>query len=240
MRLAKAVVVGVVLLIAISIPYQVLNGRMSKINTTSTSRFVSDLYSYLHLESLGLNYDVFKTTLEGQQKLLFSNKLNSSGIVSIVDLSQPSNKKRLYIIDLENRKILFNTYVSHGKNSGDLFATHFSNIPNSLESSLGFYVTGAVYSGKHGVSMRLVGQEPGFNDQALDRAIVLHGAEYVSEDFIKNTGRLGRSFGCPAVASELATPIINTIQNGSCLFVYYPDPSYLKTSVLASGFSKDL
>jgi hypothetical protein len=210
---------------------------MSLINSNATSRFVENLYTQLHLEETGLDYKVFNTAMTGHQKLLHDNKIAASNIITIVDLSQPSTNKRLYILDLETQKILFHTYVSHGKNSGELYATNFSNIPSSLQSSLGFYVTGDVYNGKHGMSLKLLGQEPGFNDEALDRAIVVHGADYVSEDFIKNTGRLGRSFGCPAVASELATPIINTIQNGSCLFVYYPDPTYLKTSLLASNVS---
>jgi len=235
MKRLKGLIVVVVLLISVSIPYQVINGKMSFITSHGASSFAEDLYNQLNLEKTGLDYKVFSTAMSGHQKLVYDNKISASNIITIVDLSQPSTNKRLYIIDLAAQKLLFHTYVSHGKNSGELYATNFSNIPSSLQSSLGFYVTGDVYNGKHGLSLKLLGQEPGFNDEALDRAIVVHGANYVSEDFIKNTGRLGRSFGCPAVASELATPIINTIQNGSCLFVYYPDPTYFKKSLLASS-----
>ncbi|MBL0339766.1 MAG: murein L,D-transpeptidase catalytic domain family protein [Bacteroidetes bacterium] len=234
MKRSKGLVVLIIMMLSVSIPFQVINGKMSFISSNSTSRFINDLYADLQLDALGLDVAIFKTALEGHQKLDHENKLSASNLVTIVDLSQPSTNKRMYIVDLKSRKLLFNTYVAHGKNSGDLYATHFSNIPSSLQSSLGFYVTGNVYNGKHGLSLQLLGQEPGFNDEALDRAIVLHGADYVSESFIKNTGRLGRSFGCPAVASELATPIINTIHDGSCLFVYFPDPIYFKKSILAS------
>lgn len=230
MKWLKGLIVLAVLLVSVSIPYQVINGKISLINSKATSRFVENLYTQLHLDETGLDYKVFNTAMKGHQKLLHENKIAASNIISIVDLSQPSTNKRLYILDLETQEVLFHTYVSHGKNSGELYATNFSNIPSSLQSSLGFYVTGNVYNGKHGLSLKLLGQEPGFNDEALDRAIVVHGADYVSEEFIKNTGRLGRSFGCPAVSTELAAPIINTIQKGSCLFVYYPDPIYLRSS----------
>ncbi len=236
MRL-KGLIGVLVLLIAVCIPFHVINGKMLFITTPGDSHLVEDLFNLLHLEEAGLDFKVFNTAMMGHQKLVHDNKISASNIITIVDLSQPSTNKRLYIIDLATQKILFHTYVSHGKNSGELYATNFSNTPSSLQSSLGFYVTGTVYNGKHGLSLKLFGQEPGFNDEALHRAIVLHGADYVSEAFIKNTGRLGRSFGCPAVASELATPIINTIQNGSCLFVYHPDPTYLKKSLLASRTS---
>lgn len=237
MNRIKGLIVLVVLFISVSIPYQVINGKMSFISSHNASRFVEDLYNQLHLEETGLDYKVFNTAMTGHQKLLHENKIAASNIITIVDLSQPSTNKRLYILDLATQTMLFHTYVSHGKNSGELYATTFSNAHSSYQSSLGFYVTGDVYNGKHGLSLKLIGQEPGFNDEALDRAIVVHGAEYVSEEFIKNTGRLGRSFGCPAVGTELATPIINTIQNGSCLFVYYPDPTYLKKSLLASNLN---
>lgn len=216
-------------------PFQILNGKFRLPQYNKETAFAQSVYSELQLDSKGLEFEIFETALKGHQKLLQNHKLGVSDIITIADLSQPSVKKRLYIIDVKHRQLLFNTYVSHGKNSGELFAKHFSNVPSSLQSSLGFYVTGTSYTGKHGISMVLHGQEPGFNDKAEGRAIVLHGADYVSEKFINTTGRLGRSFGCPAVASELAAPIINTIQDGTCLFVYSPDPDYLKKSALASN-----
>ncbi len=220
------------LVLIIGIPLHVLNGARRLLPAFDIPKDVCALYSELSLESLGLPGEVFGAALAGHRKLQSENKLSDHSLLTIADLSQSSVKKRLYVIDLEQRKVLFNTYVSHGKNSGNLYANHFSNTPSSLQSSLGFYVTGDVYTGKHGISLRLEGQEPGFNDHAADRAIVIHGADYVSEQFIRQTGRLGRSFGCPAVASELAVPIINTIRDGSCLFVYSPDPDYLKKSRL--------
>jgi hypothetical protein len=238
MKLIRYSLVVLFLVLSVTIPFQILNGKMRVPALNRELSFAESVYNELDLESKGLDYKIFETAINGHQKLLHNHKLGTSGIITIADLSQSSIKKRLYIIDLEHGKLLFNTYVAHGKNSGELFATHFSNIPSSLQSSLGFYVTGIIYNGKHGVSLQLNGQEPGFNDQALDRAIVVHGADYVSENFINNTGRLGRSFGCPAVASELAEPIIKTIKGGSCLFVYSPDPVYLKNSLLASNLTK--
>jgi L,D-transpeptidase catalytic domain len=236
MTLIRRLLVVLFLILSVTIPVQILNGKIRITVSNNETAFIETVYRELDLESSGLDYEIFETALKGHQKLLHENKLGTSDIVSIADLSQSSVKKRLYIIDLKHRKLLFNTYVSHGKNSGELYATQFSNTPSSLQSSLGFYVTGSVYTGKHGMSLKLHGQEPGFNDQALDRAIVVHGADYVSEEFINNTGRLGRSFGCPAVASELVEPIISTIQDGSCLFVYSPDPVYLQRSLLAAKF----
>lgn len=232
MKLLKGVLVLIFIGTIISIPLQVMNGRHRLIPGFNEGSFSADLYHELNLEQLGLQKNIFQAALQGHRKLQHQSKLCTPNVVTIADMSQSSIRKRLYVIDLEGRKILFHTYVSHGKNSGELYATRFSNTPSSLQSSLGFYITGPVYNGKHGLSLQLFGQEPGFNDNAGDRAIVVHGADYVSEQFIRQTGRLGRSYGCPAVSSELAEPIINTIQDGSCLFVYSPDPAYLKNSPL--------
>src|SRR5688500_396435 len=172
MRVIRFVLVGLFFVSASILPFQVLNGKMRMPVSRVELSFTESIYNELQLEERGLDYFVLETALKGHQKLMLDNKLPASNIVTIVDLSQSSVSKRLYIIDLQSRELLFNTYVSHGKNSGEQFATRFSNIPSSLQSSLGFYVTGQVYNGKHGVSLKLHGQEPGFNDQALDRAIV--------------------------------------------------------------------
>lgn len=190
------------------------------------------IYNRLGLDKLGLNQRAFTTAITGWQKLKNVNAL-SSNIISIVDFTQSSNNKRLYIIDLEKGKLLFNTFVAHGRNTGEEFAAAFSNIPSSYQSSLGFYTTGSTYTGKHGLSLTLKGVERGFNDKAEERAIVMHGADYVSTEFIAQNGRLGRSFGCPAVSYELHQPVINTIKDGSCLFIYYPDKNYFASSALA-------
>lgn len=150
--------------------------------------------------------------------------------ITIVDMSQPSTHKRLYVVDLLAKKLLFNTYVAHGQNSGDLVPSKFSNTQSSFQSSLGFYQTLNTYMGKHGLSLQLKGLEKGFNDNVFNRNIVLHGADYVCEDMIRKTGRLGRSQGCPAVPYADSKAIIQAVKGGTCLFVYAPNPSYLSQS----------
>jgi hypothetical protein len=174
----------------------------------------------MQLECIGLKFDVFENALKGWEKLNF--KINSKPVFTIADLSQSSNLKRLYIIDVEKAIVLFNTYVAHGRNSGEEYAHSFSNESQSFKSSLGFYITGKPYQGKHGLSLLLKGIEKGINDKAEQRAIVMHGADYVSEAFINQSGRLGRSLGCPAISPQLTAPIIEQIKDGSCLFIYHP------------------
>ena len=192
----------------------------------------NSLYDELELSKIGLKQDVFDKALIGWNTVFKKQHLENPNLLSIADLSQSSNSKRLYVIDMANKKILFNTYVAHGRNSGLEFAHSFSNKPNSFQSSLGFYLTENTYQGKHGLSMRLSGIENGINDNAEQRGIVMHGAPYVRESFIKQTGRLGRSQGCPAIQQELCEPIINSIKGGSCLFIFYPDSNYLNRSTL--------
>ncbi|CCH55023.1 hypothetical protein BN8_04254 [Fibrisoma limi BUZ 3] len=204
-----------------------VSDRIVNVNKAAT---YLQVYDELNLGSSGLRKEIFDYALRGWQKMA-----SAKPIVSIVDLSQPSNKKRLYVIDLLNRKLLFQTYVSHGRNSGDLVASRFSNITSSFQSSLGFYQTLKTYNGKHGLSLQLKGLEKGFNDKAYDRNIVLHGADYVCEDFIRRTGRLGRSQGCPAVPYALSKSIIQAVKDGSCLFVYSPNAEYLKRSTYLSN-----
>lgn len=190
----------------------------------------ASLYEKLQLSGMGLKEDIFSKAIAGWKALSEKKHLENPGFLSIADLSQSSNLKRLYVIDVENKVVLFNTYVAHGRNSGEEFAHVFSNKPDSYQSSLGFYLTGKTYKGQHGLSMKLIGVEKGINDVAEQRGIVMHGAPYVSEDFSCQYGRLGRSQGCPAVPEELCEPIVNTIKDGSCLFMFYPDSSYFKKS----------
>lgn len=190
------------------------------------------MYNTLELHNRGLSYEVFTLALRGMKKLQDAGKITQKGIVSIADMSQSSNKKRLYIIDLDHLQVLFQTYVAHGRNSGEEFAESFSNQPSSYKSSLGFYTTLDTYYGDHGLSLRLKGEETGFNNNAFDRAIVMHGAEYVDADFIRENGRLGRSQGCPAIPAAECSAIVNILKNGSCLFLYYPDKNYLSGSLL--------
>jgi len=188
------------------------------------------LYETLNLADLGLSKDAFKYGLKGYEYLRSTGKIQNDKIISIADFSLPSRKKRLFVIDVKNNKVLFNTYVSHGRNSGREVAQEFSNEPESYKSSLGFYVTGSTYNGKHGYSMQLMGEEAGFNDNALSRAIVMHSAEYVSESVAKMQGYIGRSLGCPALSPEMYKPVIEKIKGGSCLFIYSPNKYYLAHS----------
>jgi hypothetical protein len=153
-----------------------------------------------------------------------------SHLLTVCDFSMSSNTKRLWVIDMNEKKVLFNSLVAHGKNTGEEFATNFSNTESSLQSSLGFYITDATYDGDNGYSLRLLGMDKGFNDAAYRRAIVMHGADYVSEEFAAMHKRIGRSWGCPAVPRDLTKPIINTIKGRNLLFIYYPDQNYLSKS----------
>jgi hypothetical protein len=187
-------------------------------------------YTECVLADYQLDYSVFKTSVSGYLKLASESKLGSNAPLAVVDFSLASTQKRLWIIDLYHKKVLFHTLVAHGRNSGENYAHSFSNKAESYQSSLGFYLTGQTYTGKHGLSLLLHGQEAGLNDKARERAIVMHGADYVSDDFIRKTGRLGRSLGCPAIPEHLKEKIINTLKNGACLYIYYPDKQYFSKS----------
>ena len=184
------------------------------------------LYETIEFNNAPPAYEVFHRALTGYYKLKNANVISTKEILTIIDFKRSANQKRLWVIDLKNKKVLFHTLTAHGRNSGDEHAQFFSNTRNSNQSSLGFFITGNTYTGKHGTSLKLHGIEPGINDNAEARAIVMHGAEYVSESHIKKYGRLGRSFGCPAVPVELHEELINVLANKTCLFIYYPDPIY--------------
>ena len=200
--------------------YSIASGGEKKDNTKN------DIYDSLHLADLGLSRIAFEEGIAGHDSLLATGDIQNVNILSIIDLSLPSSKKRLFVIDLKTRKLEFHTYVSHGKNSGKEMATQFSNKPRSRESSLGFYVTGSTYIGHHGYSLKLDGKEEGINDNALSRGIVMHSAAYVNERMVKKQGYIGRSEGCPAVPRILYKKIIEKIKNGSCLFFYSRDTFY--------------
>ncbi len=163
----------------------------------------------------------FKQALEGFYSLKEKGMIEKD-ILTLVDFSLSSKVKRLWVIDLTTNTILFNSLVAHGRNSGMEFANSFSNKNESLKSSLGLYLTGEVYNGKHGMSLKLDGQESGVNSNARSRSVVMHGADYVSESVVKMQNRLGRSLGCPAIPVELTDDIINTIKGKSAFFIYHP------------------
>src|SRR5690606_24474285 len=187
----------------------------------------STIYEEAQLEKEGLAFEVFEKAFIGYLNLQ-EDKRNNAGshILLIADFNQSSKKKRLWIVDLKNTHLVLNTWVSHGRGSGGEMATKFSNTNNSHQSSLGFYLTGEVYYGKHGRSLRLDGMDSGFNDNARQRAIVLHGASYVSQSAINSLNRLGLSHGCPAVPLELTDEIIDIIKNKTVLYIHADSPSY--------------
>ncbi len=192
----------------------------------------SSIYDSLKLNTIGLSRNAFDNALKGFNHLVSMGKLENDNILSIVDFSLPSGKKRLFVLDIKNFKVLFNTYVAHGRNSGKEFAKEFSNRPESNKSSLGFYITKGTYNGTHGFSLHLEGEEAGINDNAYSRAIVMHSADYVNEKVASRQGYIGRSLGCPALPQKVYKPIIEKIKNGSCLFLYSPDQDYLSHSRL--------
>jgi hypothetical protein len=201
---------------------------------TSVEAVASSLYDSLGLKKLGLTKEAMLYGFKGHQKMVEKGLVENADILTIIDFSQTSHKKRMYIIDVKNIKVLMNTYVAHGKNSGLQSANSFSNVHESLQSSLGFYVTKQTYTGKHGLSLRLDGKDRGFNDNAESRAVVVHGATYIGEHRL-GSAYMGRSFGCPAVPQEQADKVINTIKNGTTLFIYHPSQKYLNGSTILNG-----
>lgn len=191
---------------------------------------LGSLYDKLHLDSMDLSRQAYSYALQGLENLQEEGVVANDSVLTVIDFSLPSYKKRLFVIDLSSGELLFNTYVSHGRNSGTDMAKKFSNNYNSFQSSPGFYITGETYYGEHGYSLRLNGKEKGINDNALVRKIVMHSANYVSDNSIKLKGYLGRSLGCPAIPQAVHKPLINTIKEGSCLFIYSPDTNYLTRS----------
>jgi hypothetical protein len=187
---------------------------------------VNELYEQCGLASI-VDPEAFRNAMVGYINLSQEKPFANRSVITIVDFNKPSTEKRLYVIDLASKKLLFHTYAAHGKNTGDNMAEKFSNTMNSNQSSLGFYETAETYTGKQGFSLRLNGRESGINNNALNRGIVVHGANYVSESFIKANGRLGRSQGCPALPVELNEKVIDAIKGGSCLYINKKDSNYM-------------
>ncbi len=216
---------------SIVLPFTTVNTA----NNNVVSEEAATLYNTIGLDAYGLSQDAFAYAYRGYEYLLSKNKITRTEYLTICDFSQSSRQKRFYIIDLANNKIVTNTYVAHGRNSGAEYATHFSNKPESLESSLGFYITRGTYIGEHGLSLKIDGVDNGYNNNAMSRNIVIHGAAYVGEDRARSGMYMGRSWGCPAVSQKESATIITTIKNGTCLFIYHPDRSYLKGSKILNG-----
>ncbi|MEG0097350.1 MAG: murein L,D-transpeptidase catalytic domain family protein [Cetobacterium sp.] len=184
------------------------------------------LYKEMHLENK-LDYKVFENALTGYNRI----KGKKTSLLTIIDYTKPSTEERFYVLNLQNKNVMFNTHVTHGKNSGKVMAVNFSNTLNSYKSSLGFFITDSeAYTGSNGYSLRLKGLEPGINSNAFSRNIVVHGADYAKPDFIKGLGFLGRSLGCPAIPTEISKDVIDTIKNGTVLFIAGDDDKYFRKS----------
>lgn len=195
--------------------------------TSQLEKEIIGLYQTCELENK-LDFNIYRMAMVGLHHIDIPKK----GVISIIDYSLPSTEKRFYLIDLVDKKLLHNTYIAHGVNSGENMATVFSNVPESRISSIGFFVAAETYMGDNGYSLRIDGIEKGINHNARQRDIVIHKADYVSEDFIEQEGRLGRSWGCPALPNDVSHDIIDIIKEGTCIFVYGDDSSYLEKSNL--------
>lgn len=206
----------------------------AKVEKLTVDSKIESIYSTLNSNNFELpELKSFSEALKGFY-LLKEKGVVQKDILTLIDFSLSSNTKRLWVIDLSTNTILFHSLVAHGRNTGEEFASTFSNSNSSFKSSLGFYATGEIYQGKHGASLRLDGLERGVNDNARERAVVMHGADYVSESFIRNNKRLGRSLGCPAIPLELTDEIIEAIKGKSCLYIYHPSRSFAMEEKLIS------
>lgn len=227
-------------LVAFVLPVSVLRagGPVKARNSAKTAAFaaeVTTLYQEFDLQEAGLSKKAFEYALKGYYYLLERHWLNKTNVLSIVDMSQSSRSKRLYVLDLDQKKVLINTYVAHGRNSGGEFAQSFSNNPSSHKSSLGFYITQGTYYGNNGLSLRIRGMERGFNDRAGGRNVVVHGSQYVGPDFLEMNKFCGRSYGCPAVPADECETIIDLIKEGSVLFIYHPTKKYTSKSKILNS-----
>jgi len=228
LKLALFLLPGIMLFLSVPDNLKLSYKNNNILNEEVAENDYMQIYKQLHDSEL--NFEGMKLALTGYEEIKEEYSNLNKNLLTIIDYSRPSTSKRLYVIDLAKNAIVYKTYVAHGKNSGLNHAESFSNHIQSHKSSLGFYITGSTYYGKHGYSLRLSGLEEEINDNAWKRAIVMHSASYVGEDFIQMNGRLGRSHGCPAIPIENHQYLIDLIKNNTCLFVYYPDNSYLSDS----------
>lgn len=199
-------------------------------NPPEVSSWMDSLYTVIGLEQKGLDKTAWYIAYKGYQYMLHKKQLSKTNLLTICDYSKSSAQKRFYVIDMVKHQLLHYTWVAHGRNSGNEYATSFSNKTDSYKSSLGFMVTAETYTGGNGYSLRLDGKESGFNNNVRNRDVVIHGSQYVSHQRVTAGMMMGRSFGCPALPGENARRIIDCIKNGSCFFAWYPDSYYTKTS----------
>lgn len=222
---ARNVRAGLVICALAACPAVALNARAPK---AASGAFAASTWNQASLGAIDRR--VFDLALGAANCAVQSGAVPNPSTLTVIDYSKASAEKRLWVFDLHSHALLYEELVAHGKGSGDRFATAFSNNPQSHQSSLGLFETTDTYSGKNGYSLRLKGLDAGFNDKALERAIVMHGAPYVSEQVAKSLGRLGRSWGCPALRVAVAHEVIDTIKGNGLLFAYYPDQKWLASS----------
>ena len=241
MVLKSIVAVFLLLLLTSFLPFGILPEKQGVRRGEENTRVESKIDEmYQSLQEASLKSEAFRYALLGFISLNAEGLVKQDSLLSIIDYSLPSSAERLFIIDLKNKKMHCRSLVAHGRNSGEDRSTRFSNSPQSHKSSLGFYITGSTYRGAHGYSLLLNGIDTGYNDRARARAIVIHGAGYVSGDYIARYGRLGRSLGCPALPHKSNAGIIDLIKERTVLFGYYPDPDYLINSTILSTLDEPL
>lgn len=208
---------------------------LASLQGTDFHRHSENVYKSINFYDNQPDLDAFKHGMRGYIYLNKLGELQNDRYLTLIDYSLSSKERRLWVIDMIDRKMIFNELVAHGKYSGNEFARSFSNSYRSKKSCLGFLVTGDIYNGKHRLSLKLHGLERGFNHNAFGRGIVMHGASYVDEQFVEKEDRIGRSFGCPAVNKEVNQDLVELIHGGSCVFFYYPDERYLKQSTIINN-----
>ena len=200
------------------------------VNSSSTEQAFKSVYQRFDFKGTPLSFEAFTNAYTGYLNLKQAGMLTDEATLSVADFTRSSNQKRFWVLDMKQHKVLFYSLVAHGQGTGEEYAQAFSNIPESHQSSLGFYITGSIYQGQHGTSLKLRGVDGVFNSNAEERAIVIHGADYVSDEFARANQRLGRSFGCPALPNDLAPKVIDKIHDGHCLFIYAKQSGYLASS----------
>jgi L,D-transpeptidase catalytic domain len=233
----KSVIILSAILLVISTSFSNKNGveeTPEKEPTFSFNQYAVQLYECVNDAEININ--AFNIALKGYYKLLSENEICNKKYLTIVDMSKSSNADRFYVVDMEKQQLVYKSLVAHGRNTGEEFASSFSNEQSSYQTSLGFYITAETYDGKRGFSMKLDGLEYS-NNNARDRGVIIHGADYVSEKFITENGRLGRSLGCPSLPMDSFTEVVEMLKEGSCVFVYYPQKYYLSKSKLVNSNS---
>lgn len=216
------------LLLILIIPFQLFACQIDSARMSNYARLAKSIYQQLKSEDL--SFEAFSNAYKGYHQLLDDNLIEKTNILTVIDFNKSSKEERFFVIDLSKYKLIHESLVAHGKNSGWDIPSSFSNLANSHQSSLGFYVTGETYIGKHGLSLKLDGLEKGINDNARKRHIVIHSADYVSDSFVEKIGRLGRSFGCPSLPAENYNKIIDLIKDKSLIFIYSDQNDYFNKS----------